>query len=252
MSVCTCTGLHRADCYWCSVADFPVRAVPCLRYYLYMNWLWQLEPAFLTSASAALYIRWLVFLMGIHPGMCWIVPYISTTSSGHHHPVTWCYVIWPTDSIIKKATNPTRYPILAYFPYFEKIREVRGWTSLLSLIRHGPHWKRCVQQFCCCMCIWYQGNVSTEPLPNNDRGIFNEPLPSDDKGYTDWWEGFLVYFPYFENIKVCLWDHVAVCVTRPIVARQRLGKGTLSLLGNGLVKIPLSSLGIGSVGTLPQ
>jgi hypothetical protein len=28
----------------------------------------------------------------------------------------------------------------------------------------------------------YRGNVSTEPLPSNDRGTFTEPLPSNDKG----------------------------------------------------------------------
>jgi hypothetical protein len=39
------------------------------------------------------------------------------------------------------------------------------------LIRHGPHWKRRVQQFFyCCLCIRYRGNVSTEPLPSNDKG----------------------------------------------------------------------------------
>jgi hypothetical protein len=32
------------------------------------------------------------------------------------------------------------------------------------------------------MCIRYRGNVSTEPLPSNDKGIFTEPLPSNDKG----------------------------------------------------------------------
>jgi hypothetical protein len=40
-----------------------------------------------------------------------------------------------------------------------------------SLIRHGQHWKRCVQQFFYCgVCIHYRANVSTEPLPSNDRG----------------------------------------------------------------------------------
>jgi hypothetical protein len=45
-----------------------------------------------------------------------------------------------------------------------------------------------------CLCIRYRGNVSTEPLPSNNRenlivplpindnGIFTEPLPSNDKG----------------------------------------------------------------------
>jgi hypothetical protein len=32
------------------------------------------------------------------------------------------------------------------------------------------------------VCIRYRGNVSTEPLPSNNRGIFTEPLPSNDMG----------------------------------------------------------------------
>jgi hypothetical protein len=63
-------------------------------------------------------------------------------------------------------------------------QEVLGRTNrLLSLTRHGPHWKRRVQQFFYCgVCIRYRGNVSTEPLPRNDRGNFTEPLTSNDKG----------------------------------------------------------------------
>jgi hypothetical protein len=57
--------------------------------------------------------------------------------------------------------------IIAYFP----------------LIRHGPHWKRRVQQFFyCCVCICYRGNGYTEPLPSSDRGIYTTPLPSNDRG----------------------------------------------------------------------
>jgi hypothetical protein len=55
-------------------------------------------------------------------------------------------------------------------------------NRLLSLIRHGPHWKRRVRFFYCCVCIRYRGNVSTEPLPSNDRGIFTEPLLTKDGG----------------------------------------------------------------------
>jgi hypothetical protein len=98
----------------------------------------------------------------------------------------------------------------------------------------------------------------------------------------------LAYFPYFEKIKVGLWDHFALCVSppivgrkrlskcpliiarqrlgknHPIVARQRLGKNPLTvarqrlgknppmLLGNSTVKLPLSLLGNGSVETLPR
>jgi hypothetical protein len=34
-------------------------------------------------------------------------------------------------------------------------------------------------------CNRYRGNVSTEPLPSNDRGIFTKPLRSNDRGYTN-------------------------------------------------------------------
>jgi hypothetical protein len=55
---------------------------------------------------------------------------------------------------------------------YKHIQEVLGRTNrLLSMTRHGPHWKLCVQQFFyCCACICYRSNVSTEPLPSNDRG----------------------------------------------------------------------------------
>jgi hypothetical protein len=70
--------------------------------------------------------------------------------------------------------------IFSYFLYFEKIQEILGRANrLLSLIRHGPHWKRRLQQFFyCCLCIRYRGNVCTEPLPSNDRGFFlpNRPV----------------------------------------------------------------------------
>jgi hypothetical protein len=64
------------------------------------------------------------------------------------------------------------------------LQELLGRTNrLLSSIRHGPHRKRRVQQFFyCCVCIRYRGNVSTEPLPSNDRGIFTGPFPGNDKG----------------------------------------------------------------------
>jgi hypothetical protein len=59
-------------------------------------------------------------------------------------------------------------------------QQVLGRTNrLLSLIRHGPHWERRVQQFFyCCVCIRHLGKISTEPLPSNDTEIFTEPFPS--------------------------------------------------------------------------
>jgi hypothetical protein len=53
---------------------------------------------------------------------------------------------------------------------------------------------------------------------------------------------FLAYFPYFEKIKLGLWDYVAVyvcvCVS-PTVARQRLGKNPLIVARQLLNKNPL-------------
>jgi hypothetical protein len=89
-----------------------------------------------------------------------------------------------------KAAGAWRWPLTSTLPYvliawylstgtilplpISSIKqEVLGRTNLLlSLIRHGPHWKRRVQQlFYCCVCIRYCGNVSTEPLPSNDGGM---------------------------------------------------------------------------------
>jgi hypothetical protein len=58
-------------------------------------------------------------------------------------------------------------------------------NRLLSLIRYGPHLRRRVQQFFFrCVCIRCRSNVSTEPLPSNDKGIFTKPLLSNDKGIS--------------------------------------------------------------------
>jgi hypothetical protein len=112
-------------------------------------------------------------------------------------------------------------------------QEVLGRTDrLLSLIQDWPHWKPCVQQFFYrCVCVRYRGNVSTEQLSSNDKGIFTEPLPSNGMGerhthtQTATWSPkptlFLAYFLYSKKYSVCLW-------------------------------FPLSSLGNGSVETLPR
>jgi hypothetical protein len=100
--------------------------------------------------------------------------------------------------------------------FFILKQEVLGRINrLLSLKRHGPHWKRRVQQFFYCYVhIRYRGNVSTEPSPSNDRRNFTEPLPSNDKGHartqTVTWSHKLTSF--FQIRKVGLWDHVAVCL----------------------------------------
>jgi hypothetical protein len=85
------------------------------------------------------------------------------------------------------------------FPFYYHLRNTGRTNRRLFLIRHGQNWKRRVQKFFFCwVCIRYRGNVSTEPLPSKDRGIFTEPLLSNDKaifteplpsndrgGYTD-------------------------------------------------------------------
>jgi hypothetical protein len=44
--------------------------------------------------------------------------------------------------------------------------------AYFPLTRHGPHRKRRVQQFVyCCVCIRCRGNVFTEPMTGNDKGI---------------------------------------------------------------------------------
>jgi hypothetical protein len=57
--------------------------------------------------------------------------------------------------------------LIAYFPLYDTGHIENDTFSIL---------------FYCCACIRYRGNVSTEPLPSNDRGIFTEPLCSNDKG----------------------------------------------------------------------
>jgi hypothetical protein len=56
------------------------------------------------------------------------------------------------------------------------------------------------------------------------------------------YDPFLAYFPYFEKIKVVLWDHVAVCmcvyIFPPIVARQPLRKRPLIVARQRLGKNP--------------
>jgi hypothetical protein len=63
--------------------------------------------------------------------------------------------------------------------YYKKFWE--DVIAYLSLMRHGPYRKRCVQQlFYCWACIHCRGDVSIEPLPSNDKGITYR--------HTDCWE----------------------------------------------------------------
>jgi hypothetical protein len=124
-----------------------------------------------------------------------------------NHPTIPSCTVWDTEKPLKKFWEE----LIAYFPWIDtghiendasnnssivacvfvtavtllpsRCLATMGYT--LSLIRNVPHWKRRVQElFYCCVCIRYRGNVSTEPLPRNDRGIFTAPLPSNDRWDT--------------------------------------------------------------------
>jgi hypothetical protein len=69
--------------------------------------------------------------------------------------------------------------------------------------------------------------------------------------------GFLILLSLFKQNRVGLSDHVAVCVrvcVSPTLSLRGNGsvKVPLSLLGNGSVKFPLSVLGNGTVEPLPR
>jgi hypothetical protein len=64
-----------------------------------------------------------------------------------------------------------------------KSSEEKELRAHFPLIRQGLHRKRRVQQlFYCCTFIRCHGNVFTDPLPNNDKGMHI---------HTDRWEGFM-------------------------------------------------------------
>jgi hypothetical protein len=108
-----------------------------------------------------------------------------------HFSINISLYLWKRRYLVPKYSTTGQF-LVVHFQRTEielhKKQEVLGRTSrLLSLIRHRPHWKRRAQQFFyCCVCIRYRGNVSTEPLTSNDRGIFTEQLPSNNKGIFIW------------------------------------------------------------------
>jgi hypothetical protein len=88
-------------------------------------------------------------------------------------------------------------------------QEVLGRTNrLLSLIRHGPHRKRRVQQVYCCVCIHYRGSVSAEPLPSNGKGIHRLMGGIYE---IRCWDGLrchdILYIPSFIKIGSAWWSH---------------------------------------------
>jgi hypothetical protein len=70
--------------------------------------------------------------------------------------------------------NNTRFifrPIWAY-PCILKKKKFWKEVTYFRFIRHGPHRQRLIKQFLYyCVCIRCVGNVFTEPLPGNDKGI---------------------------------------------------------------------------------
>jgi hypothetical protein len=110
--------------------------------------------------------------------LLWIVGLWKWTWFG-----SWVRIIWTVEGWLEGQEGTDERPL---FMLFEK-QEVLGTTNcLISLIRHGPHWKLRVQKFFyCCICIRYHSHVSTKLLPSNNRGICTEPLLSNYRGvYT--------------------------------------------------------------------
>jgi hypothetical protein len=56
--------------------------------------------------------------------------------------------------------------LIAYFPWYDTGHIENDASNNSSIV----------------VCIRYRDNVSIEPLPSNDRGIFIEPFPSNNKG----------------------------------------------------------------------
>jgi hypothetical protein len=78
-----------------------------------------------------------------------------------------------SESIIREGA-PICYKVPSICPLVLLILAVNKefWEELIAyfpLIGHGPHIKRRVQQFYCCVRICCSGNVFTEPLPSNDN-----------------------------------------------------------------------------------
>jgi hypothetical protein len=113
-----------------------------------------------------------------------IIVYTNIFSSRITKLVSWAASESQPRTFIQGVTETSGQTLVARVPHTETRQQVLGRTKcLLSLIRQGPHWNRRVQQFFyCCVCIRHRGNVSTEPLSSNDRGICTELLPSSDKG----------------------------------------------------------------------
>jgi hypothetical protein len=68
------------------------------------------------------------------------------------------------------------FQFLAYFSYFQKVKEVLGITNrLLSLIWHGPHWKRRVQNLYVVACVFVSAVTF---LPSRCLATIGEFFPS--------------------------------------------------------------------------
>jgi hypothetical protein len=120
---------------------------------------------------------WFKSRPGRRPSRLRLLSWVSSVFQTHYYTLftIYCYhffrpsVVWVTDSVFK----------------LQKKKSLGRTNRLLSLIRHGPHWKRRVQQlFYCCVCIRYRGKVSAEPLPSKDKGIFTESFPTNNRGGT--------------------------------------------------------------------
>jgi hypothetical protein len=94
----------------------------------------------------------------------------------------WSQISYDRLIYLFSASSITTIIIYALFYIIHGHIETRssGKNAYVSLIRHGHHIKRCLQQFFYfCVCIRCRGKVITKPLPSNDRRYTYR--------HTDWW-----------------------------------------------------------------
>jgi hypothetical protein len=121
--------------------------------------------------------------------------------------------------------------------------------ACLPFIWHGPHRELRVEQlFHCCVCVRCRGNVFTEPLPGNDKGIhiqthaliggiyegrhwhelrfYKDRLSHskvDGGRFTDRQHGHLISLLLFFKIRNSAW-HLYICTDQA----GRVGRGVVS------------------------
>jgi hypothetical protein len=135
--------------------------------------------------------------------------------TGYKHALIW---------VMKKCPKMTKIDFCNFHCNIIKQEVLGRTTRLLSFIRHGPQWKRRVQQFFYC-CVF----VTAVMLPSNDRGIFTEPLPSNDRVYTHRQQRDLISLLYFFQNKE---SRLKMAIRRIVVGLCAPNLGTVVIVSH--------------------